>query len=649
MPEIQIPRNYPRLFVLLFMIALVLSACSGPADIDLPLTVQSSPVVSPTVPIPTPTPEPPPPPTLVICLRDEPSSLYLYAPSNPEAISVLSAIYDGPIDVRGFEAQPVILEKVPSFADGDAWIETVQVGEGDIFFNPRTRDIDWLESSMRYLPTECHNMDCSRYYWEGEVWMERMVVEFRLRNDIRWSDGTPLTAADSAFSFQLDADGATPSTKFLVDRTTSYEAIDAQTVRWTGIPGYFDPEFQTLFWSPLPQHVLGAYGPSELFSLDSAARTPMGWGAYEIESWVDGEQIVLHRNTEYFRASEGLPAFEYLIYRFIGDSPPEASLQQILTYECDVVDESLVTLDLIPELTDLEQTGRLSVAWAPGFLLERMEFNLAPVSRSMEPISSLSYTRRALATCIDRQRILDEVLFGMGQISQTYLPASHPLYMPPEDPLAYDPAAGNAELARLGWVDTDESVETPRVSRGVLDVEYGTPLSLSLRYTAGAFQEAAALRIKEDLLQCGAHVELFPMEPAELFAPWPDGEVFGRTFELLAWAWPTVISPTCEMYDSGEVPYGENPYGINAAAFRNDDYDHACRRILLGPPDGQDFVDAVVSTQQLYASYLPSVPLYARPRIIAFNPEICGIEIDASAFSSLWNVEEYAPIEFCTD
>jgi peptide/nickel transport system substrate-binding protein len=395
--------------------------------------------------------------------------------------------------------------------------------------------------------------------------------------------------------------------------------------------------------------MLGEYEPGELFTLDSAARTPMGWGAYVIESWETGEQIVLRRNEDYFRASEGLPMYEFLIFRFLGDAQPESSLQQILTYECDVVDESLVLPELMPELMDLEQTGRLQVIWTPGFLLERLEFNIAPVSRSMEPIFALSNTRKALAACIDRQRIVDEVLYGMGQVSQTYLPVNHPLYSIPNDPLTYDPIAAAAELTRLGWIDTDESVETPRLSRGVLDVEYGTSLSFTLRYTPGAFQEAVALRVKEDLLQCGAHVELIPMQPDELFAPWPDGEVFGRTFELLGWAWPTVISPTCEMYYSREVPYGENQFGINAAAFRNDDYDHACRRILLGPPDGQDYLDAVLSTQQLFSSYLPAIPLYARPRIMAYSPEVCGIDIDSSAFSTLWNVEEYTPAEFCTD
>ena len=44
---------------------------------------------------------------------------------------VREAIYDGPIDERGFDYQPVILEKLPSLADGDAVIEPVSVAAGD--------------------------------------------------------------------------------------------------------------------------------------------------------------------------------------------------------------------------------------------------------------------------------------------------------------------------------------------------------------------------------------------------------------------------------------------------------------------------------------------------------------------------------------
>jgi peptide/nickel transport system substrate-binding protein len=47
----------------------------------------------------------------------------------------LVAIYDGPIDLRGFDFQPVILDKLPSLSDGDAWIKPVTVNQGDWVVN----------------------------------------------------------------------------------------------------------------------------------------------------------------------------------------------------------------------------------------------------------------------------------------------------------------------------------------------------------------------------------------------------------------------------------------------------------------------------------------------------------------------------------
>ncbi len=633
--------------VLMLVMAALMVSCGGITGIELPFSVSPSPSVTPTLALPTPTPEPPAPPTLVICLREEPESLYLYAPSSRETEAVLSAIYDGPYDIRYFEAQPVILEKMPSLADGDARIERVSLSEGDLYLDPQTMQPARLESGMRYLPPECQNQDCSQIYWTGEVWVEQMVVDFRIREDVRWSDNEALKASDSVFSFQLDAHIATPSTKYLVDRTASYEAIDGKTARWTGIPGYFDPEYPALFWSPLPEHVLGNYSPSELFEVEAASSLPLGWGAYAIESWTPGEQILLRKNPEYFRASEGLPHFDYLIYRFLGDAQPESALQQVLTYECDVVDESLMLPELTSQILELEGAGRMNMDWVPGSALERLEFNLAPTTRGQQPILDNVLVRNALAGCIDRQRIVDEVLFGLSQTSETYLPSLHPLYTAPVDPLAYNPEASIAELDRLGWKDVDDSPDTPRVARGVAGVQYGTSLVLSYIAVPGEFQEAVALRIQEDLHQCGVQVDVEILDPQELFVPWPDGQVFGRTFGLLNWAWPSMLSPACEMFLSSEVPSDDRPYGINASGFRDADYDQVCKRILLGAPYGADYITAVQETQRIFSAQLPALPLYVRPRIVAYAPDVCGIEVDPSTFSVLWNLEALASGDLC--
>ncbi len=75
----------------------------------------------PPTPVPTATPELPR--TLTICLGEEPNTLYPLGGPNAAARSVLEAIYDGPMDVVGYNYQAVILQRIPSFAAGDAFIE----------------------------------------------------------------------------------------------------------------------------------------------------------------------------------------------------------------------------------------------------------------------------------------------------------------------------------------------------------------------------------------------------------------------------------------------------------------------------------------------------------------------------------------------
>src|SRR3989304_6348123 len=67
-----------------------------------------------------PPPEPAGPRTLVICLGQEPDTLYIYGGSMLAASQVQNAVYDGPFDNNSFGYQAVILEKLPSIVDSDA-------------------------------------------------------------------------------------------------------------------------------------------------------------------------------------------------------------------------------------------------------------------------------------------------------------------------------------------------------------------------------------------------------------------------------------------------------------------------------------------------------------------------------------------------
>jgi peptide/nickel transport system substrate-binding protein len=628
----------------LAILGLLLGACASRSELALPATLNPNVLPTDTSQAPTatvqPSPLPPPPPALVVCLRQEPTSLYIYGETTREADIILEAVYDGPYDVRDYQVEPVILDRTPSFENGDARIQPVGVALGEVYLNPESHQPKNLALGDSYAPAGCDDTRCLDHFWGGEVTMDQMVVDFHLRSGVSWSDGQPVTAGDSVFSFELDADIDTPTLKYLVDRTEEYTAVDEVTARWTGIPGFMDSAYQTNFHSPLPQHVLGGFTPAELLTARQAVETPLGWGAYVIEEWQHGQQIVLRKNPGYFRASEGLPFFERLIFRFLGDIPPDAALQQVITGECDVLDEDLLPPSFLSMVIEQQDAGRVRLAWAMGRLLERLELILSPVDPAAPAFFFDRSTRQAVGRCIDREAIIQDLLFGLGEAPDSYLPANHPLYAAPDDWLSYDPARGMELLREAGW-DLIEGQDGPSLqARVVYGVESGTPFAVSLATVDRPLEGAVAERIRRDLEACGIQVDVHVIEPGELFEPWPEGPAFGRQTNLVQWAWPNYLAPACEMFLGEEVASDARPLGVNASGLQDPEFDRACLNLSLAPPGSESYLSAVQETQERFRDLIPAVPLFTRPRLMAYRPDFCGIALDASSFTGFWNIED---------
>jgi peptide/nickel transport system substrate-binding protein len=585
---------------------------------------------------------------LVVCLNEEPSSLYLYGDTTPELDTILQALYDGPLDVLSHEYQPVILTKLPDIDDGDVSVSPVRVEEGESYFNPITQVPDTLEVGKPYLPSGCYAQECARFFAGGEAQMDQMTVEFSLLPDVEWSDGEPLKASDSVFSFQIDAADETRTTKFIAKRTSSYVALDDRRTLWTGIPGFIDPEYQANFWTPLPEHRLGEFDISELETVAEAAQEPIGWGPYVLESWEPGRQMVFAKSENYFRSQETLPAFEKLRFRFLGGDPITA-LEQLLTGECDVLDESLLPTSSWANVVELGEQGELEVLYTSGMVLERIDFNIAPSGDSgVQLLFADARVRRAIRGCIDRQGLVEEVLHGLSELPESYLSPAHPLSWQGEGEWYLTPEEAEQVLGRVGWLDDDGDPSTPRHSQGVPGLLDGTPFQFKLLTTMDGLHREIAERVKEDLALCGISAEVEFGNATELFTPYPNGPIFGGRFEAVAWGWPIFVAPACELYLSSEIPSAGNVFGVNASGFRDPQYDELCQRILYGPSWGEDYEEAVVETQEIYVRLVPSIPLLIRPRLFATRTDVCRAKADPTAFSLLWNLEEIDAGESCS-
>ena len=432
-----------------------------------------------------PTTNPNSPRTLIICLGYEPESLYLYAASSQASWSVLEAIYDGPIDIRKYEAIPVILDKLPSFTNGDANLASVKVKTSDAVVDIHGNPVV-LERGVEVFPHGCTETQCA-IQWDGvsELQMDQVSATFRLLPGINWSDDYPLKAIDSVYSFHLASDSATPIIKTTVLQTSSYTAIDDLTIEWKGKPGLLTLSFENYFWLPLPQHAWSKYSPLELLTNENSTRHPLGWGPYIIQDWQKGKFIRLIRNPQYFRVSQGLPKFDTLIFKFI-NVQGDTNLKGIQRGECDFANQTAVWLDQTERLEyylKYYSIPQIKSFFGNGPSIEYLFFNTQTTKNQGNSRLSLladPQLRQAVAYCLDRPSLNKDFFNQLAQIPLTYFPQTNPYYNNKLEPYTYDLGKGQEILERLGWKDSDQNPQTPRIASNVTGIANGVSLTLKL-------------------------------------------------------------------------------------------------------------------------------------------------------------------------
>ena len=268
-------KRYKKIIVILAAALIGLPCLSG---CNLMRLLDPQPTPTAIVPTPVPLTE------LNICLGYEPRSLYPYQASSQAAQEVLQAIYDGPFDtLSSGKIEPVILKKMPNLSDGSAYFTPVPVFEGDEVINTYG-DLVALQPGTRIFPSGCTSPTCAAD-WDGTsaLQLDQLSISFELLDGLKWSDGQPLTASDSLYAFQVASDPATPVIKHAIDQTASYSVVDEKTVQWVGKPGLVTDAFEQYFWAPMPEHAWGKYSAEDLLKAEEVNRSPLGWGAYEVE------------------------------------------------------------------------------------------------------------------------------------------------------------------------------------------------------------------------------------------------------------------------------------------------------------------------------------------------------------------------------
>jgi len=625
----------------------------------------------------TPTPEPVVlPDTLTICAGREPVSLYPYGEDRPTAASVLAAVYDGPIDIRPavatFTAQAVILEKIPSLIDGDAIIQPVAAQPGDQVIDSYGRLVSLdpaVNPRIKLLPSGSQE---AVEYQGGTVSLDQLSVTFKLLPGLKWSDGAPLTTSDSVYAFRLLADPATLASKYTLERTASYEALDDLRVRWTGLPGFRDSTYYMNFFAPLPEHAWSKYTAGQLLSAEESTLRPLGWGPYGITEWVKGDHITLTRNPNYFRLGQGLPKYTTLIYRYFGNDY-NLSLVALLAGECDLVDQTAGMEVQSKLLLALNASGKLKTFFETGTTWKHLDFGIQPVTyddgydnRTSDRADFFSNerVRQAFAYCLDRRALVKDVLFDQSTIMDTYLPPKHPFFNTAAISYAYDPETGKAFLAEIGWEDIDQ--DGVLESNGVEGIRFNTEFAINYFAEPSAQSMQSAQILAESLERCGIRVQLEYLPAQAWEEQGPGGIIQGRRFDLAQTASPGSKIPGCQAYLGAQVPgplgkswmpvmapYGEplhfvsNWVGENTPGFYNSNYETACQAAMYLLPGQLGYKDSLLKAQEIFAEQLPVIPLYLEFKVAVTRPDFCGFMADPGSENELWNIEEFGYGTLC--
>jgi peptide/nickel transport system substrate-binding protein len=446
-------------------------------------------------------------------------------------------------------------------------------------------------------------------------------LTYTIRADATWGDGVPVTTDDVKFTYEVgrNKDSAVGNAE-LYRRILSIDAKDDKTFTlhfdrltheyaaiddFVLLPAHLE---QTAFADPAQYRLRTLYGtdPTNPGLYD---------GPYRVTEVAQGSYIVLEPNPHWAGPK---PPFRRITIRAIENS---AALEaNLLSGTIDMV-AGEIGLPLDEALAfDKRHGGDFTVIYKPGLTFEHVDCNLAA------PTLADLRVREALLLGLDRAAIVDSLFAGRQAVANSFV---EPLYKGFTDNVPhypYDPAKAQQLLEEAGWH------LQPDGTRKSAD---GKALSLELATTAGnRSRELVEQVLQSQWRKIGVDIRIHN-EPARVLF----GETIPhRKFELAMYAWSS--APENEprsIFHSTEIPSADNAYaGQNAVGYDNPEMD----RIIDTLETELDLAKRQAlwaEAQVLYATDLPSVPLYFRSDAFVLPKWLSGLTPTGNQYpSSLW-------------
>ena len=454
-------------------------------------------------------------------------------------------------------------------------------------------------------------------------------VTWRLREGLRWGDGTPITTEDLRFTYDAGRDGNTGISPAEFFRS-AYEFIAEDARSFTLRFDRVTFEFASLGdFAPLPAHLERARWASEPRTYrtrtlyDTEPTSPGLWnGPYRVVQVQPGSAITLERNAHW---NGPPPAFRRIVIRAVESTP--ALEAQLLAGQVDMIAGEL-GLPVEQASALVRRTGsRFRAEYRPGLIYEHLDLNL-----DVPPLNDRR-VRQALLLALDRGQIVARLFEGRQTVAHTSVNTLDWPHDPNVRTWPVDQPRAAALLEAAGWRNTG-------APDGIRRNAAGQRLSFELLTTAGnRSREAVQQVIQAQWRQVGVEARIRNEPPRVLF-----GETLSRRrFQgaaMFAWVSAPESVPRSSLH-SDEIPRAERNWsGQNYTGFRNAEMD-ALLEALPQELDRERRRLLWHRLQAIYAEELPALPLWFRQDAHLWPAWLEGVRPTGHLNpSSLW-VEEW--------
>jgi peptide/nickel transport system substrate-binding protein len=420
-----------------------------------------------------------------------------------------------------------------------------------------------------------------------EVSDDKLTYTFKLRPDATFADGAPVTAEDFLFTLKAIKNRAVlaPHYRNYLASVEGAVAVDDHTLRIDLREPYFRNNLVLGGLSPLPRHyydpegLIAEISVAEMDQWDDLAaehrsraekfakqfnqdfhRRPMGAGAFEIRDpendIVTGEKIVLKRRDDFWAPDDpvyGDAWVDRIVFRVINDQ--EASLVAFKSGDLDVI--GLTPLQYKRPDTDsarFNERAAKHVGMRPAY---------SYIGWNQErPIFQDPRLRRALGYFVDKDAIIEKVLYGLG------MPVESPIYIERVEynhglpAHVFDPELGKTLLAEAGWADSDGD--------GVLDKEIDgerVPLRFEIISNSGnGIRKAVGLTVIDEMKRAGIDASFREIDWSIMLSKVKN---FDYDAVILGWAMGVTPPDAYQVWHSSQAVAG----GSNHVAFKNAEVD----------------------------------------------------------------------------